>query len=861
MTRFPRTALLGGFLVACSLDPLKTRSPQVIDSGEPGADTRDDPPAPPGPMPAAARRLTDPRYRRSASALTGVDFTGDLPLDYDLHGYVTVGAAGITTSPYDLEVYEAAAWSIARAAVPDATSRDAFMGCPVLASPLEDDPGLDLGCVDTFLADLLERGYRRPPTTDELAAIRSLYVDVADLSTATLATQAAVAATLLSPHFLYIVEVGTSDADRPDERVLTEWELASRLSYFLTDGPPDAPLRADIGRLREPGVLADHATRLLATDQGHDALTRFFVETLELGRLDTADKDATLYPEDSPTLRAAMRAELEALWADIALEEDADIRLLLTSESALVTPELAALYGVPDVSAPTRVTLPADQERGGLLGRAGFAALNATAVRTSPTFRGKFVRMRLLCEDVPPPPEDVVASLDGSTVEGTLRDQLEVHMTDPACLPCHQMMDPLGFGMEHLDALGRWRSTDNGYEIDATGDLDGVPFANARGLGAAVAADPRFGACMARQLHRHATGGLEGERQEDAVEALATALSDGGHRLSSLVVALVEHDDFQRVAAPTTEAECEVIGATRPCESTCGDGIETCLGGIWQGCTGTSAPHESCDGVDADCDGVVDHVVEACADGLATCTDGSFGACEGPDREPVETCDGIDNDGDGIIDSDHGVEGLMAIDVITVSLDDVTAAHEGCDPLADDTTTGPCGAAANRICASAGCGLRTGYGPVAVDAVDQRASFICLDDTRSVQVWTTFSELASHHAWCSVADPVSPDCNASINRLCNSRGYTTGFGSLEHGSEELVVACTPSASVFRVPYSELTAIDAGCAWPSDKFNTACRGAMHDWCAASGFATGHGPLENWEGDAWVACIPPVSGDTP
>lgn len=855
----PAVALVAGLLVAaagpgCGGDSVKTRAPQLVDTADPLPQTDDDTPAPWGPMPAAARRLTDARYRASVASLLDLEYAGDLPLDYDLHGYVTVGAAGVTVSPYDLEIYEAAAWSLAQAAVPSADARDLRMGCAVVAPPADADRSLDLGCIDRFVTDLLERGFRRPPTAEEVDTLRDLYVEVAELASPDLATQAVIASVLLSPHFLYIVEVGATDPDVPDERVLTEWELASRLSYFLTDAPPDAELRSAIGTLHDPEVRSAHAARLLATEAGRAASTRFFVETLDLDRLDAVDKDAELYPTDSPSLRSAMVGELTALWQQLALEEDADLRLLLTSEAARVTPELAALYGIDDVASDTWVTLPADQARGGLLGRAGFSALQSTATRTSPTFRGKFVRMRLLCEDVPPPPEDVIPSLDGASGEGTLREQLEQHMNDPACLPCHQMMDPLGFGLEHLDALGRWRDTDGSAPVDASGDLDGVPFTDARGLGAAVAADPRFGSCLARQLHRHAVGGLEGERQEAEVADLGAALQAGGHRLSTLVAAIVASDGFARVAAPTTETSCESPGATRPCAGSCSDGVETCVGEIWQGCTATSAPHEACDGVDADCDGIADDVVASCPDGIAVCTDGELEECVGLDRSPRETCDGVDNDGDGTIDGDHGIEHAMAVDVITVPLAAVSAAHEGCDPLAADTTLGACGAAANRICAAAGCGLSTGYGPVAIDLVDDRASFVCLDAEHAVTVSTTFSELQSHHGGCSVADPVSPSCNASIHRSCRARGLHAGFGSLEHGSETVLVACTPTAEVFQVPYDALTTLDAECSWPDAIFDRACRGAMHTWCVDQGFATGHGPLENWEGDAWIACIP-------
>ncbi len=844
-------------LAACSREAEnagKAEGP-VPETTDAGTSSDDATPAPWGPLPAAARRLTDARWRAAVEDLTGVAYTGALPLDYDLHGYVTVGAAGVTVSPYDLELYESAVWSVVAERLPDRSARDAWFGCAVVSGPI-DGGAVDEVCVRGHTVSLLSEAWRRPPLVDEVDAMVELFITLSDEVGPTIAAQGLLAAALLSPHFTYIVEVGVTDPEHPDERLLTSWELAARLSFFLTDAPPDALLRADAdtGALLDAGVLAEHARRLQATDRGRAALTRFFSETLDLARLASVDKDAALFPEDSPELRVAMVAELEALWQRIAIEEDADLRLLLTSESAWVDPSLAAVYGIPDVSAPSWVTLPPDQARGGLLGRAGLLALNATAVRTSPTFRGKFIRMRLLCEDIPPPPEGVIPSLEGLDDAGTLRDHLEQHMADPACAPCHVLMDPLGFGLENLDALGRWRSDDNGLPVNSSGNLDGVPFSDARGLGAALAEDPRYSQCLARQLQRHALGGLEGERQEADVEALADALVGGGHRLSALVAALVDSDGFRRFGSPTEETACARDGATRPCETACGEGVETCVGEIWQGCTAISAPFEACDGVDADCDGLVDGLMGSCEDGAGpgfqTCFAGSWDACAGP--YTVETCDGIDNDGDGIVDGDV-VESVLSVDVRTAAISDIVVSHGDCDPTGD-ITTGPCGAAHHRLCAAAGCSLETGFGPVAIDESEGTASYVCLGDDAVELVWSTFAELASYHGGCSISDPMSPNCNASISRLCSAKGLGTGFGPLEHGADIVLVGCTPTASVFQVSYADLTALDAGCAWPSDVFNGACRGAMHHWCEAQGFATGHGPLENWNGDAWIACIP-------
>ena len=184
-----RTAFFGSALalltLACAADPLKL-GPDEESEAEELPEEPDEPEidVPAGPQPAAVRRLTDPRWRAAAESLTGVAFTGDLPLDYDLHGYITVGAAGITTSPYDLEVYEAAAWTVATAAIQGPDDRDAAMGCAVVPPPLaaaEEGNELDAGCVRAFVGRLAEEGWRRPPSLDEVAALELLFNEVLSL--------------------------------------------------------------------------------------------------------------------------------------------------------------------------------------------------------------------------------------------------------------------------------------------------------------------------------------------------------------------------------------------------------------------------------------------------------------------------------------------------------------------------------------------------------------------------------------------------------------------------------------------------------------------------------------------------------
>ncbi len=488
-----------------------------------------DPAAGPGPVPAPAvegstfapppatlHRLTDAAWRNSARDLLGVGFSGELPVDYRLHGYTTVGATEVSISPFDLELYETAAWTLARAAVPDDAARDARVGCDLDPAPGLTDAELDAwrpeACVAGWLGSYLLQAWRRPPTLDEIESMVDLYVQVDEqLHRPTLALRAVIAASLLSPHFLFRVEQGETDPDNPLRRRFTNYEMASRISYAIVGSSPDAALlqAAEAGLLVTEAGIEAQALRLLDDRSSVGHLSGFFAEMLDLGRVTYAEKSPDLYPWDSPALRDAMQDEVTALFAQLALVEDRELGALFTTRrSWLSHTDLAALYGLElDSSAlPAWADLPAGQARGGLTGRAAFLMVNAHNSQTSPTRRGKALRTRFFCGDVPPPPDGVVASLEeGDATEGSLRDRLEQHATDPACSACHDLMDPLGYPLEHFGPMGEWRATDNGWPIDATGDVLGVAVDGAESLGAALASHPDVGPCFARQLFRFGT--------------------------------------------------------------------------------------------------------------------------------------------------------------------------------------------------------------------------------------------------------------------------------------------------------------------------------------------------------------------
>jgi hypothetical protein len=234
------------------------------------------------------------------------------------------------------------------------------------------------------------------------------------------------------------------------------------------------------------------------------------------------------------------------------VHEGRDYRELFTSTTTFVNDELAAIYGIdaPAGAEFAKVVLPADGVRAGFLGHSSFLSTNAHVSSTSPTHRGMFVRETLLCQGIPPPPPDVIAELpeiDPSLGPRTARQKLEMHQENPGCASCHRVIDPIGLALEHFDAIGRYRETDQGMDIDASGDLDGVAFDGARSLGEVIADHPSLVPCLVRNAIRHATGRLEGAWDEPHIEDLAQAMAADGHRIRGLLLSLVQDPSFRLV--------------------------------------------------------------------------------------------------------------------------------------------------------------------------------------------------------------------------------------------------------------------------------------------------------------------------
>lgn len=495
-------------------------------------------------------KLTVKQYRNALADLFGAALPAT-PVQPDTNPFLftSIGATTDPLSELGVQQLEEAADHVSHFVFDDAAKRTALLGCEPAA------PGD--ACVTEFLRTFGRRTFRRALSPEELERWTAAAVDLA-AGDAWTGVRVAVAGMLQAPSFVYRVELG--EADPKDETRLryTSSEMASRLSFLLWNAPPDDELldAAENGELVMKDRLEAEARRLLDSPRARESIQEFFAQYLDLGRLDGISRDATFYPDFKPELAEAMRTEAKLLVDDIVFRRQADVRELFSTRRTFVNTDLAALYGV-DAKGATKVAfvpvdLPADGHRAGLLSLGAFLTMNAHEASTSPTLRGKYVLERVLCVEVQPPPPNVdTSSIDPDpTIPKTLRERLEQHRVNPTCASCHAALDPPGYLFENFDAIGAWRTKDNGYPIDASGDLDGKPLAGARDLAKALGTEPRVGRCMVKQLYRHAMGRLDEKGEKPALEAIHEKFAASGFRFRELVVALVTNDSYRFVARP-----------------------------------------------------------------------------------------------------------------------------------------------------------------------------------------------------------------------------------------------------------------------------------------------------------------------
>ena len=408
-----------------------------------------------------------------------------------------------------------------------------------------------LTCARFDLQNLARRAYRRPVTSaevDDLLRFVQMALDEGDGFEKGM--QVALTAMLVSPDFLFRIE-----RDPPQHRGVHQidpFELATRLSYFLWSSMPDEELfwLAEKHDLRKPQILEAQIRRMLADPKSRALVDNFGGQWLELRNLDRIKPDPDRFPGFSDALRHDMKRETEMFFQCI-INEDRSILDFIDSNYSFVNARLAKFYGLPKVEGDhfQRVQLPPDSHRGGVLTQAAILTASSFPTRTSPVLRGKWILDNILDAPPPPPPPDV-PNLDEKAIgsSASMRQQLEAHRTNPVCNACHARMDPLGFGLENFDAIGRWRTMDGKFPIDATGRLpNGKTFDGPAGLKQLLLSDKQvFTKSLAEKLLTYALGrGLE-DYDDPAVQSIVMRTAGAGYKFSALVQAIASSQPFQQ---------------------------------------------------------------------------------------------------------------------------------------------------------------------------------------------------------------------------------------------------------------------------------------------------------------------------
>jgi Protein of unknown function (DUF1592)/Protein of unknown function (DUF1588)/Protein of unknown function (DUF1587)/Protein of unknown function (DUF1595)/Cellulose binding domain/Protein of unknown function (DUF1585) len=497
--------------------------------------------AAPAPGPRLLRRLSRSEYDATIHDLFGIESTwgASFTSDVVINGFDN-NAAALRVSPLLADQTRKAAEAIAKM---------------VLASPGQNLPcdvaTGDAACAGKLIDSLGKRIFRRPLLAEDHARYLALYTLIAKDDGFAGGAEAVITAMLQSPSFLYRTELG--DAAQPvgkDAIKLTPYEVASELSYFLWGTMPDATLfaAADAGELSTPAQIEKQARRLLADPQSRATIQRFVEAWLEIDRLPNIPKDAATYPELDAAARVAQREETRRFVTHVMEDGTGTLPELLTSRTSYLSPELAKLYGLPEPSGPKDAAGFAEttfdgKARAGILTQGSVITTHSKPSSSSPIHRGKLVRERLLCQPLPPPPAGLMVQPPPLDPSLTTRERYAAHATVEPCASCHRLIDPIGFGFERFDGIGRERDSEAGHSIDASGQILSTPgsdgkFDGTMELATKLAASPDVHACFATQWLRFAYGIEESAETACLVEEIGQTFEKDGLKIEDLIVSL-----------------------------------------------------------------------------------------------------------------------------------------------------------------------------------------------------------------------------------------------------------------------------------------------------------------------------------
>jgi hypothetical protein len=504
------------------------------------------------PSPRVLRQLTRSEYGRTVAdllSLTDPNITA-IPPDVQMRGFTNNLAVAFVDDQH-LDAYNTVGAALATQAVQ--TSYGKIVPCAT-----EDNT-----CAAQFIDSFGSRAFRRPLTDAEKTRFLGFFDAALTGGQFKTGVELAIRAMLISPSFLFRSELGKDDGS--GTFTLTPYEIASALSYLFWGTMPDATLfaSAQSGALANKTEIEAQARRLLNDPRGRGEVAHFFYEWLESPRAYVAAKDATSFPKlfDKPDtldkVRSAMREEQDNFVTHVFFDSTKKFDELFNATYTYANADLAAYYGLPTtgVGATTqKVDLGADSPRGGLLTLGMFLFGHARTTASSPTQRGHMIRASLLCNDIPPPPANVDTAIAPAMPGNTTRQQILAVTANGVCPSCHQLQDPIGFGLEGFDGAAVSRTMDNGEPVDASGAINGIQgpngemltFNGPRELSRVVAQNPKSRACFSTNYYRFARGFDAKGVDTCAVNRLTNDLTKDDIELPELFVRLTLQDSFTK---------------------------------------------------------------------------------------------------------------------------------------------------------------------------------------------------------------------------------------------------------------------------------------------------------------------------
>jgi hypothetical protein len=521
--------------------------------------------------PAIARRLTPEQYRRVIADVFGptIKVEGRFEPGVRDDGLFAVGTGHVGITSTGMEQYDAMARGIA-AQVVNEEHRGTLPCAPRKMNAADD------ACATQFFEKAGAILYRRPLAPAELKnSVAIANLAATQLQSFYAGLEMSLAGMLESPPFLFRQEWAEADPEQPGAYRLDAYSKASQLSFFLWNAGPDARLTAAAhsGALNTRSGLESEVDRMLQSPRVEAGLRAFFSDMLQFDLFDTLAKDAKIYPKW--TVNVSKDAEEQTLRTivDHIMVQHGDYRDLFTTRRTFLTPLLGSIYRVPVAQNADHwqpYEFAQGDPRAGILSQASFVALHSHEGLSSPTLRGKALRELLLCEPVPAPPGNVNLSGAQDVHDPhfrTMRERLTAHRTDPTCAGCHKNIDPMGLALENFDSDGSYRTAENGQALDTSGELDGIAFNDAPGLGRAMRENPATSACLVRRMYSYATGRGTSRRDMPWIRYLEKGFAADGYRPLDLMRRIALSPNLYRVSAPAPPATMLASGAQPAQES------------------------------------------------------------------------------------------------------------------------------------------------------------------------------------------------------------------------------------------------------------------------------------------------------